>query len=159
MADYTKLKVAELRALLKERDIPTTGLSKKQQMTDALEANDNGAHDAPHDTDADADADADTVAANGTSKKRKRAASPADEPPKKTKAEPKVAEAQIATSSTLRIPVDEGCPLASYRVYVDPSDGIIYDASLNQTNAGKNNNKFYRVQVRNHCQHRNASLH
>ena len=26
-------------------------------------------------------------------------------------------------------------------------DGTIYDASLNQTNAGNNNNKFYRVQV------------
>ena len=27
------------------------------------------------------------------------------------------------------------------------SDGMIYDAALNQTNAGGNNNKFYRVQV------------
>lgn len=32
-------------------------------------------------------------------------------------------------------------------MYID-DDSVIYDASLNQTNAGKNNNKFYRVQVR-----------
>ena len=35
---------------------------------------------------------------------------------------------------------------AQQRVYVDP-EGIVYDASLNQTNAGNNNNKFYRIQV------------
>jgi poly [ADP-ribose] polymerase len=42
--------------------------------------------------------------------------------------------------------VDEYCPLASYQVYID-DDGMIWDASLNQTNAGENNNKFYKVQV------------
>ena len=31
-------------------------------------------------------------------------------------------------------------------MYIDP-DGTIFDASLNQTNAGANNNKFYRVQL------------
>lgn len=43
MADYTKLKVAELKEILKERGIPSTGLSRKQQIVDALEA-----HDASH---------------------------------------------------------------------------------------------------------------
>jgi poly [ADP-ribose] polymerase 2/3/4 len=47
----------------------------------------------------------------------------------------------------LHIPIDEGCPLATCRVYIEPSDSIIYDASLNQTNAGNNNNKFYRIQL------------
>ncbi|KAK5174787.1 uncharacterized protein LTR77_001870 [Saxophila tyrrhenica] len=40
MADYSKLKVAELRDVLKERGIPSTGLTRKQQIVDALEAHD-----------------------------------------------------------------------------------------------------------------------
>ena len=31
-------------------------------------------------------------------------------------------------------------------MYID-SDGTIFDAALNQTNAGSNANKFYRIQV------------
>ena len=34
----------------------------------------------------------------------------------------------------------------THRVYIG-DDGMIYDAALNQTNAGENNNKFYRVQI------------
>jgi poly [ADP-ribose] polymerase 2/3/4 len=52
----------------------------------------------------------------------------------------------IAKSRDILIPVDENCPLAHYRVYIDQDD-VIYDAALNQTNASNNNNKFYRVQV------------
>ena len=55
-------------------------------------------------------------------------------------------EINIATSKDINISIDEGCPLASYRVYI-ADDGLIYDAALNQTNAGHNNNKFYRIQV------------
>lgn len=44
------------------------------------------------------------------------------------------------------IPVDEYCPLVNYKVYID-STGLPLDASLNQTNASNNNNKFYRIQV------------
>jgi poly [ADP-ribose] polymerase len=56
--------------------------------------------------------------------------------------------AQCATDANLVIPVDETCPLVStHKVYVDPSDGIIYDAALNQTNSGANNNKFYKLQI------------
>lgn len=53
----------------------------------------------------------------------------------------------VATLSYLKIPVDESCPLTHYQVYID-DEKVIYDASLNQTNSGLNNNKFYRVQVR-----------
>lgn len=62
--------------------------------------------------------------------------------------EPKIAEGQIAKSFDVKIPVDEGArlELANHEVYIDDS-GVIYDASLNQTNAGRNNNKFYRVQA------------
>ncbi|KAI8945652.1 poly polymerase catalytic domain-containing protein [Xylaria longipes] len=104
-----------------------------------------------------------SVQSNGS---RKRAASqPAQngndnsrpsQPKKKGKAgndeskerEPKVAEAQIAKSLDVRIPVDEGAQreLVNYEVYID-DNGVIYDASLNQTNSGRNNNKFYRVQL------------
>lgn len=64
-----------------------------------------------------------------------------DEDAKETEAE----EGQ--TTKGLVIPVDNFCPLHDFQVYVDPNSGVIYDASLNQTNASNNNNKFYIVQV------------
>ena len=79
-----------------------------------------------------------------------------EEPPKK-----RYKDVQRATSRSLLIPVDETCPLAgktsdrhfsgltltgTHRVYIG-EDGMIYDAALNQTNAGNNNNKFYRIQI------------
>ncbi|RYP68237.1 hypothetical protein DL770_008473 [Monosporascus sp. CRB-9-2] len=62
--------------------------------------------------------------------------------------EARVAEGQIAKSFDVRIPVDEGAnrELVNYEVYIS-DDGLIYDASLNQTNASNNNNKFYRLQL------------
>ncbi|KAJ2986872.1 hypothetical protein NUW58_g4176 [Xylaria curta] len=70
----------------------------------------------------------------------------AKDEPKESK--PKVAEGQIAKSFDVKIPIDEGAQreLINYEVYID-DDGVIYDASLNQTNAGRNNNKFYRIQL------------
>jgi len=38
----------------------------------------------------------------------------------------------VAKSQDFQIPVDETCPLVHHRVYID-GDGVIYDASLNQT--------------------------
>ncbi|KAH0544608.1 hypothetical protein FGG08_001257 [Glutinoglossum americanum] len=59
----------------------------------------------------------------------------------------KFKDGQKAKSTSLSIPVDEGCHLfGTHEVYIDP-DGIIYDAALNQTNVSNNNNKFYRVQL------------
>ncbi|MCJ1473966.1 hypothetical protein MMC13_002622 [Lambiella insularis] len=56
-------------------------------------------------------------------------------------------DGQKAKSGNLNIPVDEGCGLGgSSKVYID-GDGTIFDASLNQTNAGSNANKFYRIQL------------
>lgn len=55
-------------------------------------------------------------------------------------------ENNIAQSKDIDIQIDEGCPLSHYRVYIDEK-GLIYDASLNQTNSSNNNNKFYRLQV------------
>lgn len=69
--------------------------------------------------------------------------------------EPTIGKSQIAKDWAVQIPIDEGCPLTGYGVHVD-EDSIIWDASLNQANTGKNANKFYRLQLlvgpNNHCQ-------
>jgi poly [ADP-ribose] polymerase len=70
-----------------------------------------------------------------------------DEKKGKAKAERAMGEGQVAKSKDVQIPLDEGCPFVTSKVYIDDA-GIIYDASLNQTNAGNNANKFYRIQVR-----------
>lgn len=66
------------------------------------------------------------------------------------KAEKKsAADNQVAQSADLVVPVDEFFHLSGkqgFVVYIG-DDMTIYDASLNQTNASANNNKFYKVQV------------
>ncbi|KAK3937448.1 poly polymerase 2 [Diplogelasinospora grovesii] len=71
-----------------------------------------------------------------------------DEEPKakKQKPEPVMGEGQVVKTRDIAIPLDEGCPFANAVVYIDP-DGVVFDASLNQTNASNNNNKFYRIQL------------
>jgi poly [ADP-ribose] polymerase len=91
--------------------------------------------------------------ANGA---KKRAASSDTSPPptqdaakskKRMKIEDaKVGEGSLAKSKKVAVSVDEYCPNSNYGVYID-GDGLIWDASLNQTNASANNNKFYKVQV------------
>ncbi|OAG11646.1 PARP-domain-containing protein [Paraphaeosphaeria sporulosa] len=97
-------------------------------------------------------------AADVKGKAKKRAASPnnSNAPASKAakvgplntapKLEPKVGDGSLLKSRNMTIPLDEGCPLQTYRVYVD-GDGIVYDASLNKTDASANNNKFYRLQT------------
>lgn len=58
----------------------------------------------------------------------------------------KVGDGQNAKSKKIHVEVDEHCQAPHYEVYID-QDGLIWDASLNQTNASANNNKFYKVQV------------
>jgi poly [ADP-ribose] polymerase len=88
-----------------------------------------------------------------TSRKRQRPADddeddvniPAPTDLKKSKVMQK--DGQIAKSRSVNIPVDEHCPSKNkYKVYID-DDGMIFDATLNQTNSGNNNNKFYRLQL------------
>jgi len=90
-------------------------------------------------------------------KGKRRAASPAPSPPPPATApdlkKPKTAqtaaqfgEGSIVKSKNIVIPLDEGCPLTAYTVYID-DDGVVYDANLTQTNSSNNNNKFYRIQV------------
>ncbi|KAM0804195.1 putative poly-ribose polymerase [Usnea florida] len=89
----------------------------------------------------------------GKGKKRPRSPVPMEEESSDAKDLPEASpikkhrEVQRAKSGSLLIPVDETCPLTgTHRVYIG-GDGMIYDAALNQTNAGANNNKFYRVQI------------
>ncbi|THW53395.1 PARP-domain-containing protein [Aureobasidium pullulans] len=165
---YSKLKVAELKELLKERGISATGL-KKQELIDALEQDDVESGNAPEEDEVEEEDDVAVATTKTTARSstKRKASSPVPAPtsakqPKKAKAEPpaadtptdpvkpapKITDAQFAPAggANLDIPIDEGVS-SSYRVYVDPITGIIYDAFLNQTNASNNNNKFYRVQL------------
>lgn len=83
----------------------------------------------------------------GANSKRKRGASIGTVPasagaPSKHQ---KVAKGDVKASK-IAVPVDEACTISNATVYVD-DDGVVWDASLNQTNSGQNNNKFYRIQV------------
>ncbi|KAL1851169.1 hypothetical protein Plec18170_006493 [Paecilomyces lecythidis] len=61
--------------------------------------------------------------------------------------EKKQKDGQVAKSKDVKVDVDMGCHLrANHHVYID-DDGMIWDATLNQTNAAANNNKFYRIQL------------
>lgn len=52
-----------------------------------------------------------------------------------------------AKKGSVKISVDDWCNLRStHSVYQDDA-ATIYDVTLNQTNAGQNNNKFYRIQL------------
>lgn len=80
--------------------------------------------------------------------KRKRAADKADANPAPAKQVKD--DGQRAPSNDLYIPLD---PVlrnkigdSKHKIYVD-DDGIIYDASLNQSNIRANNNKFYILQL------------
>jgi len=83
---------------------------------------------------------------NGSKKRAASSASPptAQQETKKPKIKEnaKVGDGQNAKSKQIAISVDEHCPLASWRVYIDNNDGTIYDASLNQTNSSANNSEL-----------------
>ena len=99
------------------------------------------------------------VSAPAATSGRKRAVSPSTSPvPRQTASQSKkqktleektkvdgakVGDGQNAKSRKIMVSVDEYCMLPTYEVYID-NDGLIWDASLNQTNASANNNKFYK---------------
>ncbi|KAF7175276.1 hypothetical protein CNMCM7691_007316 [Aspergillus felis] len=62
-----------------------------------------------------------------------------------TEANKKQKDAQKASAKSLHVPVDEGCTMPG-TVLIEDS-GLIWDATLNQTNSANNNNKFYRIQL------------
>lgn len=99
------------------------------------------------------------AAGTGTQRGAKRAANTSSPMPSKPKVKkPRaengvkeeretVAEGQFIKKKDAVIPIDQFCDQVDHVVYINPDDGMIYDASLNQTNASNNNNKFYIVQL------------
>lgn len=65
------------------------------------------------------------------------------------KADPTKNGTEPAQKAKIQMPVDEHYPEERCKVYQD-DEGVIYDATLNQTESGKNANKFYRVQLLQH---------
>ncbi|KAK5742078.1 hypothetical protein LTR17_003586 [Elasticomyces elasticus] len=78
--------------------------------------------------------------------KRKAAAQPATAATS-SKQPKKADQKDVSKKPEINVPLDEGFSAAAgSRVYID-EDGTIFDASLNQSQVAKNNNKFYRLQL------------
>jgi hypothetical protein len=65
MADYNKQTVAQLRQLLKDRGIPSTGLTRKAQIVEKLEEQEDPVPGVPEASDAPADAVTDVQESEG----------------------------------------------------------------------------------------------
>ncbi|ERF69192.1 hypothetical protein EPUS_01149 [Endocarpon pusillum Z07020] len=85
-------------------------------------------------------------------KKRKRA-DPSDDEEETVVDSATRSKKQISNSvsaskkAPVNVPVDDWCSLKDSHSVHQADDGTIYDVTLNQTNAGRNNNKFYRIQL------------
>lgn len=84
--------------------------------------------------------------------KRKRA-DPSDDEEEKvvdsaTRPKKQISNSVAASKKSLEnVPVDDWCILKDSHSVYQGDDGTIYDVTLNQTNAGRNSNKFYRIQL------------
>ncbi|KAH7318239.1 poly polymerase catalytic domain-containing protein [Stachybotrys elegans] len=68
--------------------------------------------------------------------------------PEEAEEEAKFSEGQfIKKQKNMEVLRDGYCYLVDYQVHIDADTGLIWDASLNQSNSSNNNNKFYRIQV------------
>jgi poly [ADP-ribose] polymerase 2/3/4 len=112
-----------------------------------------GADNAATTTTTTATADS-TVKESKTSKGRKRKrADPSDDEddaimdsaPQTQKQTAK--QGSAAKKAPVNVPVDDWCHLKGSHSVYQADDGTVYDVTLNQTNAGQNNNKFYRIQL------------
>ncbi|KAF9361508.1 Poly [ADP-ribose] polymerase 2 [Mortierella sp. NVP85] len=88
--------------------------------------------------------------ASGSGNKKRKASDTADDEDKVEKKiktlKDKVAKAGNGPAKIKQPPVDSACPLAStFSVYMDTE--VAWNARLNQTNIGANNNKFYMIQL------------
>ncbi|XP_077974965.1 poly [ADP-ribose] polymerase 2-like [Styela clava] len=96
-----------------------------------------------------------TTSARGKKRKDTAASVVPDVPTKKEKIEVKEEASSITEEKgdlkklkfTGSVPVDEACIKCSKGYHVFEKDGFIYNAMLNQTNIGANNNKYYILQV------------
>ena len=85
-------------------------------------------------------------------RKRKRADPSDDEDDAIVKSAPQsqkqtAKKGSAATKASVNVPVDDWCDLKGSHGVYQADDGTVYDVTLNQTNAGQNNNKFYRIQL------------
>jgi hypothetical protein len=106
MADYSKQTVANLRVILKDRGIPSTGLTRKQQIIERLEEDDQAATNEAPPTDAEADKADDAAeedegpeaaqAEDASKTPEEDAAPPADAPDASAPVEPAAAEEEVA---------------------------------------------------------------
>lgn len=100
------------------------------------------------------DAAADTKKKKPQSKKRKRGEEEGDQIAAEDKDEPETKKAatdgskpmNVTKNLSINIPLDEGLASTRYSVHI-ADDSTIYDVTLNQSNSGKNANKFYRMQL------------
>ncbi|KAM0364324.1 hypothetical protein ACHAO7_009405 [Fusarium culmorum] len=53
----------------------------------------------------------------------------------------------IGKGTNISIPLDDHCTLPTHQVWVNPDNGLVYDACLNKSDSSTNANKFYRIQV------------
>ncbi|KAK0279011.1 hypothetical protein LTR35_008746 [Friedmanniomyces endolithicus] len=81
----------------------------------------------------------------GSKGKRKAASPPTTSA--STKQSKQSGQDTVSKKPEVNVPLDEGfAAAAGSKVFVD-EDGTIYDASMNQSQVAKNNNKFYRLQL------------
>lgn len=94
-----------------------------------------------------ADSVADTTAPTKKARGKKKAPTPAADNESEKEDEEPVVTLKTVKMAKGTAPVDDYFPDPDgWSVYVDPN-GVIYDGSLNQTDIGKNSNKFYYVQL------------
>ncbi|POR31002.1 Poly [ADP-ribose] polymerase [Tolypocladium paradoxum] len=117
--------------------------AKKPKANGKAATKANGKADAKNDGDGD---DEDKPSAKQPKAKGKADATKDDDSVAKG-TEKVVAEGQFIRNKSVAIPLDDHCPLVTSQVHVDPSTGMIYDASLNQSSTSNNHNKFYRLQI------------
>ncbi|KAM0362962.1 hypothetical protein ACHAO7_011600 [Fusarium culmorum] len=53
----------------------------------------------------------------------------------------------IGQRTNISIPLDDHCTLPTHQVWVNPDDGLVYDACLDKFDSSTNANKFHRIQV------------
>ena len=98
----------------------------------------------------------DSSKASKASKRKHEADDGDDDKKKRSKPSADRSKSTVKPPPVTVVPVDDQVPdSAEYTVYVDDT-GLPWDATLNQSNAGKNNNKFYRLQV---LAHKSGSYH
>lgn len=128
MADYNGLKAAELKDLLKERGIPSTGLTRKQQYIEALEAQDaqKSGDEAGNDEDTKAEEDASSAPNTGDDQNGEDA-TPANDAPsndavQQSESHDAPADQTVASAKEDALPAETIAPQAASPAADDQTD-------------------------------------